>query len=234
MSNASLFLTAPSINPSLLELVLQRNCTYTLITDQMPYSRKARCHRLRVGQQWLNLPLPEGIKGQRLDQIAVRNDEKFLDSSYQLLAQVYGKHTYFSHYILEFMAALEQICRQTYSIAQASLFLRSKLLRWLEWPVGTLILGSEKLENENDLNEKDPFLLAQEVQSDVKQLYQEPFSKHFQRQSIYAKQIKSIEYTSKNIAIGGIDLHATALELLFSIGSYQFQYRFPELDELFE
>lgn len=202
--------------PELHDLVLMMHADLILLQDNATWSRKGRVHRAKIrtpeGTQYINIPIQTADRKKPLHHVRIDHSEEWIEHILRSLEYNYRNSIYYDFYKPEIEADFKSGSDFKYLLPFV-LFLRKRIFQFLNIKYDAEILFASTMAD----YDPDPDQLSKNLNAN--RYYQEPGSRHYQRQGTGSKRaefhFKHPEYRQH---FEGFEPGCCLLDLLFQYG----------------
>lgn len=209
----------PVFIPNLHDLATMIHSDLVVLDDLETWSRKGRVHRAKIrtpdGTQYINVPIRTQDRDKPIHEIQMDHSDRWVEPLLRSLEFNYRNSVYYDFYEPEIRSDFES-ANDYRHLLDFNLYLRNRVFRFMELEHLPEFILASKLE-EYDPN---PDQLAENL--DAGHYFQEPGSRHYQRQG---KNRSELNFTHPVYRqhFEGFEPDCCLLDLLFQYGPESFR-----------
>lgn len=209
----------PTFIPNMHDLAIILQSDLLVLDDMEVWSRKGRVHRAKIrtpeGTQYINVPVFTKDRSKAIHKVGIDHTEKWIEPLLRSLEYNYRNSVYYDFYEPEIRSDFESAVKFN-SLLDFNLYLRERIFRFLELEKLPLTLLASNL----NVYHHDPDQLAENLKAD--QYFQEPDSRHYQRQGKNRKKLE-FDHPEYRQHFDGFEPDCCLLDLLFQYGPESFR-----------
>ena len=187
VSSERLAILQPVMIPELHDLAVMKYVDLIILDDNAIWSRKGRVHRAKIrtpdGIQYIHIPIHSDDRKKPLHQVRIDHSENWIHQILRSLEYNYRNSIYYDFYEPEIIADFKSGSGYEYLLPFV-LFLRKRLFQFLNLEFNAEFVFASDMAN----FDPDPDQLS--LNLNVKQYFQEPESRHYQRQGTGKRRVE--------------------------------------------
>lgn len=209
----------PVFIPDLHDLAVILAVDKILLQDSETWSRKGRTHRAKIrtpdGTQYLNIPVRTEDRDKPINKVRIDHDSEWIEPLLRSIEFNYRNSVYFDFYEPEIRADVESAANYKY-LMPFVLYIRKRIFQFLEMEIDAETVYSSQLQT----YDSNPDQTAKNLQAEI--YYQEPGSRHYQRQGKNKSQF-AFTHPDYRQHFEDFEPGCCLLDLLFQYGPESFR-----------